>query len=1102
MEQKKLSYLPYLLILPLLFFSTIAKADDVNNFLQFQAALINPLVSEINVTADEIVFGNNIIKLITRTFDMKSSAPAGFSELSGNSTYKGLSFSANSNISFENIIFNDFKTNDPGSSTEQNFGGALNLNRSAASFSATTSFTGNKANKGGAIYAIRSSNLFFNSAAAFTGNESYNAGAAIYLNNSQAVFADTANFSQNVSKAYGGGFYADEASTVSFKGTAYFSNNEATLYGAGFYTNKSSVSFEGIADIRLNRSNNMGGGFLSDNSTIIFDANTIISSNSSVYSGGGFLANNLSNIFFNNDVEISSNSSSSGSGGGFRANNSKILFTNTSAISSFYGNNASHGGSFSANFSTITFNSEALFEMNYSSNSGGAIYATDGSILFFNGKSSFKYNSSISSGGAISVTKNSFISFGNEVIFSSNTSGKGGSLYIESSSASLLNPKFYNNKSNAAGGAIYLEGTPDRYASIDIKATSGEQAVFKGNQAKGLSNALYIGSYSKASFQAQSGASIEMYDGFNGSAANTSFIFSGEGDFNFYGDSSGNKLNMTLAATNGGAFNIKPGALFMAAKLTNNAGSIFNMSNDAEDIIILAALDNSGTLSFDALASGNSDKIYVSGDVKLSSSSSKLELNSDISNKNFKKIIYTLIHYDGIYSGTFADFVFNSSVTFSTSPLINYGDIFPNWITVTLYGGEDKTNFASIPGLNFNQVQVAKTFDYLSDKSSGELDIIMGRIEGFDIAGKKKALQQSSGYFLANVIKNVAAENESSYIFHKINAVRKVRSKDNKVWAQYIGNALTFSEDKNSPKDYQDTSNGIMLGFDTVIEDQITAGFYGKYLNHNVNQNPENSAELNSTGLGFYTGYKDLLWDFKALIFANFNENNTQRFIPFLNKKTKASFNSKTLGFDFEGATSLNFTMFSYIRPFAGFELRNVSYKGFTERGAGALNLNVDGDNYFRSAFKLGASINYDARLYSYFLGVETKYLISGDANIIESSFDKTNVSFKSKSSTEGRLVLGASAGAMIKIIKDVHIFVNADIFKAEQYENLHANIGIRYSFNTPAPSSKSYSFPFNKKLAPDNNLYAPPPPGPSDDGIVSSDNLPIGEDLFQTLLP
>lgn len=1182
MNRKNFFRISHLLILSVLFFSSPLKAEDVNDFTQLQEALDNSAVSDITIISDDIIFNYNIPEISSRTVAIKSSAASGFTRLSGSSTFRGIKAAGNSEFSFENIIFDAFRSPNPASSSSGNLGGALSFGASKASFSGTVSFTNNNAYMGAGIYASDNSELLFSSQVSFSENQavsgaalalkqssvrfedyahitgnfsssnggavyadngstitftsgagayisdniSYRDGGGLYLNNSQAAFNSTAEIVSNESDyaggglylsgskaefngaadlnsnsagTNGGGFYAASGSTVSFNAPATVSENKA-LYGAGFYANKSTVTFDGVSEILYNESRNMGGGFYTDNAEAVFNADTNISSNSSANSGGGFLAGNRSNIIFDGNTRISSNSSSSG--GGFRADNSNIHFSNAAASAVFHNNRASQlGGAFASNYSMVTFDSSVSFTQNGASHNGGAIYAT-ASKVFFNGESVFSDNSSEASGGAAAITNNSFLHFSGKTEFSENSSLKGGALYIESSSASLVNPQFYNNEAATAGGAIYLTGTAANRASVEITASTGEQAVFSGNKAGGVSNALYIGSYSSAAFHARSGASIEMHDGIAGSNTDASFIFSGEGDFNFYGNASGNMLNMIISASGGGAFNIRPGAVFEAGKLTNHAGSIFNMSNGAAETVHVAELNNSGTLAFDAFASGVSDKIYVSGNVTLSTSSANLEINSDISDTNFKKIIYTLIHYDGKRDGIFADMEFNSPVTFSTGPKINYGDILNNWITVTLYGEASKTDFASLPGLNFNQAQVANAFDNLSDKNSGKIDTIMGIIEGFDEAGKKKALLQSSGYFLANAIRNAAAENESAYVFNKINTSRNSASKDNNVWAQYIGNALTFAEDKNSPKDYQDTSNGIMIGFDTLIESRFSAGFYGKYLSHNIKQSSKNTAEINSTGLGFYSGYKDRFWEFKGLVCADFNENNTNRYIPFAGQKAKADFNSTTFGLDMEGATNLKATRFLYLRPYAGFELRNVSYKGFTEKNAGALNLNVDGGNYFRSALKLGASINHDNSLYSYFLGLETKYLMNGDINVIEASFDGTDASFKSKTSTEGRFALGLSAGAKTMIAKDITIFVTGDLFKAAKYENFHANIGVRYSFNNPETSTKHFT-PDSKKSAPDNNEYAPPPPPvPYDEGIVLNEDIPIGEELYKATLP
>ena len=181
------------------------------------------------------------------------------------------------------------------------------------------------------------------------------------------------------------------------------------------------------------------------------------------------------------------------------------------------------------------------------------------------------------------------------------------------------------------------------------------------------------------------------------------------------------------------------------------------MKNGQADRVQIKHFSNAGAVNMEVFSSLNdNDKIVSSGDVTLENGS-VLNVYDDFADGNFRSKTFRLINYTGALNGTFGSVNFNSPTAFSSNPLISYGGFLANWITVTYRGNLNATGFGALSGLFFNQKETAKTFDKLSLHSAGDLDAVISAVEAGSDKSVRKALSESSGYFLANVIRSVAA---------------------------------------------------------------------------------------------------------------------------------------------------------------------------------------------------------------------------------------------------------------------------------------------------------------------------------------------------------
>lgn len=349
-----------------------------------------------------------------------------------------------------------------------------------------------------------------------------------------------ASFTGNEGKNHGGGIYYDSTTDLNMSGDVSFISNittkdQTTDNGGGIYTKGSIVHTSGTATFTSNAARRGAGVFVeTSGKSVTFDA-LIASSNAASYegglfqtygvtiNGGGSISNNtagnlgaaiysLSNTvsltgnftFNNNDTtkdQTTDNGGAIWSRGSVSHSGGTIEFTN---------NDARKGGAiFIDNAGTVTLNA-ATFTTNTASYDGGAIQAYGTSIT---GGGSFTGNTAGNLGGAIynktgTVTLNGTFTFsGNDVakdqttdnggaiwsdsnvthtngtiLFEFNDARRGGGIYSNSGSVSLVSPTFDTNTASYLGGAIFSKG---------LSITGG--GTFTSNTAGDLGGAIHNG---------------------------------------------------------------------------------------------------------------------------------------------------------------------------------------------------------------------------------------------------------------------------------------------------------------------------------------------------------------------------------------------------------------------------------------------------------------------------------------------------------------------------------------------------------------------------------------------------------------------------------
>ncbi|MCL2485309.1 MAG: autotransporter domain-containing protein [Endomicrobia bacterium] len=931
-------------------------------------------------------------------------------------------------------------------------------------------FLGNTASgRGGAIWSQSAYYTLISSKDInFLDNTASDAGGAIYSESDEYAFISSGdiNFSSNTASDRGGAILISNSkhSFVSFN-DINFLGNTVSEYGYGYG--------QGLGGAIHARYDSYSSFVSSGNINFIYNTAFGSGTVSGTGHGGAICSEYESDFYFDSacDINFLNNTASGyvsdeGFAVGFGGAISSILFATYSFVSSgninFLDNTASGSGS---------GESECL-------GSGGAIFGYDSDFLFDSSGDINFINNTVSSsgsgfgagfGGAIFSLSSeySFVS-SREINFSNNkasgtTLGFGGAVYALDNSIMTFRAdtiKFENNTANSLGGAFYITDG----SAVSFSALSADMNVlFQNNYAGGVLNDVYISSaFYLFSLDASYGSPSALnFNAIGGNITLSNGIrVDGDGSGTIYKTGSENLIfggEIIIKNTSfnviGGEVNLLDNATFESKNMIFSEGTVLNMQNETANTIYTGEYVNQSNLKIDIWANGDNDQI-ISGKATVGGNLDiKLRVGT-YDDREYTLIISSMAAVSGIFVSTSTNlplnFIlnYNSSTDYLGSVILSVSGVYASDFSSRTYSrrGNNHRNTARI-------LDDLSTDDSISDDMADIITELMTRGD----REVEDTLLSMSGYFLANVIRSVAGA-PANEIYDKIrNHAREDRTNSG-LWAQVRGEIAKFAEHDNSPEDYKDSSLGLMIGFDKYIADNgLMWGVYGRFNSHSIEQG-QNKADGNNKGLGVYGGLIKEDWELKALVSGSFDNFDTQRYVytPIGNRIAKGEIEAFTLSGDIEAALKYAMSERVKLRPYVGMEIDDVNYKGFRESGAGAVNLDVNGGNYIRSAARIGAGVEYDKKEWSVYARGEGKYLITGFEPEIESKFEGTNSEFTTKGAEEGKIQIGLGLGGEMFISQNWKLFAHGNYYTAERYENLYGHVGIRYIFGCVNKTKKA----------------------------------------------
>ena len=385
-------------------------------------------------------------------------------EFDGNGECGGAIYVGFGALTLKNATFTENASTD-------GFGGAVNSLDSTVTVTGG-SFTGNTADKGGAIYGNNGSAISV-SGVTFTQNTAIE-GGAIHAKSSSVTVSDS-SFASNTASSQGAAIYASDA-TLSCTNTTLDQNTAANNGGAVYAINSESISLSGCTFTK--NTSKLGGAIYVNSSTFACVDSTFKQNSASNH--GGAIDIVATNATFTGNNLFEANTATNHGGAIY------VTYTGEPAVGStlemtggqFKQNSAIAGGAVSGrthsvmSFNGVTFLENAATATATSNPGGGAIHVNNGELTVtgctFDGNTSGYYGGAIT-GDVSTVTLN-----GGTTV--RNSRGKtGAALYFKGAGTVIMDTVTLENNGTGTNGVVYFNGGTNTLTNVTATGNTADK---------------------------------------------------------------------------------------------------------------------------------------------------------------------------------------------------------------------------------------------------------------------------------------------------------------------------------------------------------------------------------------------------------------------------------------------------------------------------------------------------------------------------------------------------------------------------------------------------------------------------------------------------
>ena len=216
----------------------------------------------------------------------------------------------------------------------------------------------------------------------------------------------------------------------------------------------------------------------------------------------------------------------------------------------------------------------------------------------------------------------------------------------------------------------------------------------------------------------------------------------------------------------------------------------------------------------------------------------------------------------------------------------------------------------------------------------------------------------------------------------------------------------------------------------------------------------EDRVNVKDINAGLYGGYEGNKWSFKSMLLGGYEDYDITRQISFMERTATSQHKGYSgaldaeLGYKIhlnkEGSNAIHKV---YLRPFIGATGGYINNEGYEEKGAGDLNLKVEGYDSFTADARAGLGLNGKVKRFGWYIKGGVRHKLTEDYNEIEMSLlsfsDDTKM--KIRSAETSKLAILGGLGADYELSDAWTIFANGLGNFADKSTNYYANVGLTY---------------------------------------------------------
>ena len=276
---------------------------------------------------------------------------------------------------------------------------------------------------------------------------------------------------------------------------------------------------------------------------------------------------------------------------------------------------------------------------------------------------------------------------------------------------------------------------------------------------------------------------------------------------------------------------------------------------------------------------------------------------------------------------------------------------------------------------------------------------------------------------------------------------------DKAFWLKPVG-SWSRQQERNGVSGYDADSYGFVGGIDGEVTPTSRLGFAVSYMNTDVDGNGSasgNSADIDAYQLIAYgshdlTQFEDIEVSWQADV--GLNKNDSKRYIEFMNRKATADYDSYTAHIGAGIGKRFQLTEQSLIMPSLRADYAYIKDESYTEKGAGAISLDVDSVNAEELILMAQVEANHqwsESTSLSTTLGVG--YDVINDDTSLTASYTGGGAAFTTEGIDPSPWLARAGVGATMSLNGMTELTASYDLEGREDFLNQTASVNMRWRF-------------------------------------------------------